>query len=107
MAIYDTNNNLVDILNHYNCNHTVILTESKLKNIVDNDKLIVNSYHHQQVLASNKFKIVGYSLDGVIEAIESYNNLFQIGVEWHPERDNSIESKLLFKEFLHQIKETL
>lgn len=107
MALYDTNNNLVDILNHYNCNHTVILTESKLKNIVHNDKLIVNSYHHQQVLASNKFKIVGYSLDGVIEAIESYNNLFQIGVEWHPERDNSIESELLFKEFLQQIKETL
>ena len=60
----------------------------------------------------NKFKFLVVSLFLVvilstILIIESSNNIFQIGVEWHPERMITGESKRLFGEFINQIKETI
>ena len=34
MALYNTNNTLVDVQNHYNCKHLVNLNDSKFKDIV-------------------------------------------------------------------------
>ena len=50
---------------------------------------------------SNYFKAVGYSDDGLIEAVEGSGD-FQIGVQWHPERmlDFDEGSVRLFKAFL-------
>lgn len=107
MALYNTNEVLVAVNNHYDCNHVVNINDSKLKNIICKSQILVNSYHHQQVLNSKEFKIVAKSNDGVVEAIESSNNIFQIGVEWHPERMITNESKRLFGEFINQIKETI
>lgn len=105
MAMYDTSNLLVDVDNHYQEDHFVILDDSNLRKIIDKDKFIVNSFHHQQVKSSKLFRVVGKSLDGVIEALENENHPFQIGVEWHPERMiESEESKRLFREFIKQIK---
>lgn len=106
MALYDTNNELINIDNHYKKNHSVILNDSRLKNIIGKEKIIVNSFHHSQVTSSNVFDIVGYSDDGVVEAIENRNQPFQIGVEWHPERMiEDISSKNIFKFFLEQVKD--
>lgn len=106
MALYNTNNNLVDVENHYKSNHLVTLKDSKLKSIIGKDKILVNSYHQQQVLDSKEFKVTGRSSDNVIEAIEGKKKFFQIGVEWHPER--MIEEKssvLLFSEFIRCVIE--
>ena len=107
MALYNTNEVLVDVDNHYDCNHLVNVDDSKLKNVICKNQILVNSYHHQQVLNSKEFKIVAKSSDGVVEAIESGSNIFQIGVEWHPERMITDESKKLFGEFINQIKDTI
>lgn len=107
MALYNTNNKLVNVSNHYKCEHIINIEDSKLKNIIGKSEIIVNSYHHQQVLSSKEFKVTARSCDGVIEALESSNDIFQIGVEWHPEKMNSEDSKKIFREFIGQIKTTI
>lgn len=105
MAMFETDSKLVDVDNHYKKEHYVCLDDSNLKRIIGNDKILVNSYHHQQVKSSKIFKIIGKSLDGVVEAIESSIHPFQIGVQWHPERMvESLEGQRIFKEFMKQIK---
>lgn len=107
MALYNTNNKLVNASNHYKREHIIKIEDSKLKNIIGKSKIIVNSYHHQQVLSSKEFKVTARSYDGVIEALESSNDVFQIGVEWHPERMNNEDSKKIFREFIRQIKDII
>ena len=105
MAMYETDNKLIDVDNHYKCEHHVYLEDSNLKKIIGKDKIVINSFHHQQIKFSKIFKIVGKSSDGVVEAVESNLHPFQIGVQWHPERMlESCESQKLFKEFISQIK---
>ena len=105
MAMYETDESLTDVDNHYKCEHYVYLDESNLKKIIGNNKILVNSFHHQQIKSSKVFKIIGKSNDGVVEAVESNLHPFQIGIQWHPERMiESRESQKLFKEFISQIK---
>ncbi|MEW6130534.1 MAG: gamma-glutamyl-gamma-aminobutyrate hydrolase family protein [Acidobacteriota bacterium] len=53
-------------------------------------KAIVASRHHQAVnQVAADFRVVARSTDGIIEAIESKNML---GVEWHPEADETGEA---------------
>ena len=83
--------------------HKVIIDEkSNLYNIVGNKEFKINSRHVCNVLKTNKFDIVGYSEDGIIEAIEYKANKFAIGVQWHPESiyEESIEAKKLFDKFV-------
>ena len=47
---------------------------------------IVTSWHHQALAESGPFEPIGWSDDGVLEAIRDPNKRFYIGVQWHPER---------------------
>lgn len=88
--------------------HKVELDEkSNLYNIIGNKQFEVNSRHICNVIKTNKFDVVGYSDDGIIEAIEYKNNKFAIGVQWHPESiyEESIESKRLFDSFIESCME--
>lgn len=107
MALYNTNNKLVNVSNHYKCEHIINIEDSKLKNIIGKSEILVNYFHHQQVLSSKEYRVVARSYDGVIEALESSNDIFQIGVEWHPEKMNNEDSKKIFREFIGQIKTTI
>lgn len=67
--------------------HSVkILDGSKLYEIFKKDNIYVNSFHHQAVkdLGEN-LKISAISTDGIIEAYESTNDSFIMGIQWHPE----------------------
>ena len=108
MALYGSEDSLVEIGNlshnkYKNYCHNVRLSNSKLKNILNKEVIEVNSYHKQKVLNSYYFKVVGMSDDGIIEAIESNNNIFQIGLQWHPEKmiDYDNNSKLIFDYFIN------
>jgi putative glutamine amidotransferase len=46
----------------------------------------VTSWHHQALEESGPFEPIGWSDDGVLEAIRDPNKLFYLGVQWHPER---------------------
>jgi len=63
-----------------------IIKDSKLFNIIKNDKIKVNSAHHQSVNnLGNNFISSAIAADGVIEAIEHIKHPWCIGLQWHPE----------------------
>jgi putative glutamine amidotransferase len=46
----------------------------------------VASWHHQALADAAHFQVIGWSDDGVIEAIRRPERPFYVGVQWHPER---------------------
>ena len=86
-------------------NHPVHLEEqSRLRQIMNTDSLLTNTYHIQAVSAVGEgLQAVGFSPDGVIEAIESTDGRM-IGVQFHPER--MLETTLpLFQDFVARCKQ--
>jgi len=67
--------------------HTVTIEpDSTLFNIYKEDKLYVNSFHHQAVSdPGERFRVTARSSDGIIEAMESREFKSIMGVQWHPE----------------------
>ena len=61
-----------------------IKVNSKLFNILNNNKILVNSRHNEHIIATD-LDITAISDDMVIEAIEDKNKRFFIGIQWHPE----------------------
>lgn len=59
---------------------------TKLKRIVGQDTMEVNTTHHQAVKKLGKGLMVNATAeDGIIEGIESNDHSFVLGVQWHPE----------------------
>ncbi|SFJ06972.1 gamma-glutamyl-gamma-aminobutyrate hydrolase family protein [Thermoflavimicrobium dichotomicum] len=67
--------------------HSIQVDEkSLLARILGKTTLRVNSFHHQAVRNPGKNLVSSAkALDGVIEAIESTEDSFVLGVQWHPE----------------------
>ena len=67
--------------------HSVTLEQdSTLFNIYKEQKLLVNSLHHQAVSEpGERFRVSARSTDGIIEAMESSEFKSILGVQWHPE----------------------
>ncbi|MDR3672842.1 MAG: gamma-glutamyl-gamma-aminobutyrate hydrolase family protein [Holophaga sp.] len=67
--------------------HTVDLAEgTRLRAIFGAPSVGTNSFHHQAVkdLAPG-FRVSGRARDGIIEGIETADEVFLLGVQWHPE----------------------
>lgn len=61
--------------------------DSLLRTIVGVQEVGVNTFHHQAVdRVARGFVATAWSEDGVVEAIESAEHRFVLGVQWHPER---------------------
>jgi putative glutamine amidotransferase len=65
--------------------HDVALDEGRLRTAYGRNRIGVNSTHHQAVEDPGPFRIVGRAPDGVVEAVESDDHPFFVGVQWHPE----------------------
>lgn len=67
--------------------HSVDLVDnSQLQRLFRQDKLYVNSFHHQAVKSAGPhLQVVATAPDGVIEAVESNEFKPIMGVQWHPE----------------------
>jgi putative glutamine amidotransferase len=67
--------------------HPVVVTPgSLLAKLTGKDAITVNSTHHQIVnRVGPKLRATGIADDGVIEAIESGDYKYALGVQWHPE----------------------
>ena len=81
-----------------------IAKNSKLYNILGKDEIMVNSIHNYHGTTNHIYKTVATSPDGIIEAIEYPTATFNIGLQWHPEKDyeTNPDSKLIINEFLKQ-----
>lgn len=72
--------------------------ESRLRKILGDDHIRVNSFHHQAVKEPGQgLYITALAGDGTVEAIESTQHPFYIGVQWHPECMRDEHSARLFK----------
>jgi putative glutamine amidotransferase len=59
---------------------------SRLASILGESEVVVHSFHHQAVGRLGRgLRAVAWSPDGVIEAVESDDHPFVVGVQWHPE----------------------
>lgn len=67
--------------------HVVDLEEGSLVGrLLGRRSIITNSFHHQAAgSVGTSLRVVGRSLDGVIEAVESSDDRPVVGVQWHPE----------------------
>lgn len=80
-----------------------LMSTSRLREIINQDDIGVNSGHHCAVKKLNHSAVVSASAaDGIIEAWEVPGKYFCFGIQWHPEqlikRD---EHKRIFQSFVH------
>lgn len=86
--------------------HDIHVTEgSLLHQIVQTTRFKVNSFHHQAVRnMGTDLQVCATTSDGIIEAIESKNHRFALGVQWHPENLDDDYSDRIFKAFIEACK---
>lgn len=88
--------------------HTIeIVKDSKMYEIFNKENIQVNSQHHQSVRDVGKnLKVNAYTSDGVVEGIESTNDKFVLGVQFHPEAMVYRNKEILniFKYFIDHCK---
>jgi len=85
--------------------HSINLTEdSWLANVYGTTHRVVNTIHHQCIHRLGKgFKPVGWSEDGIVEAVESESDWLAIGVQWHPEKLKDAFEQELFQHFIKHV----
>lgn len=84
--------------------HDVLIEDNTILSELTSAKTIkVNTTHHQAIdqIAKN-LTISARAPDGIIEAIESKDYKFLVGVQWHSEYQNSDLDKNLFKRFVEE-----
>ena len=80
-----------------------VYKDSKLHDIIEKDSIKVNSLHGYMVPNSGDYTVCAKS-DNVIEAIEKKDKLFNIGVQWHPERTDDESSCKIIDSFVNACK---
>lgn len=87
--------------------HKVSIAErSLLKDVLGEEEIGVNSYHHQAVKTlSEAFDIAAVSEDGLIEGIFMPEKKFVLGVQWHPEFSylSDVNSRKIVKAFVESV----
>ena len=74
--------------------HELRLKEgSRIARVIGSDRLPINSHHHQGLgRVASELEEVGWSEDGVLEAVESKVHTWVLGVQWHPEAMAPLDS---------------
>lgn len=82
--------------------HLVNIQEGTLlRSLSPNTEIMVNSTHHQAIETLGKGLVTSATApDGIIEAIESKEYKFLVGVQWHSEYLNSELDNNLFKRLI-------
>ena len=76
--------------------------DSRLYEIIEKTEFTVMSLHHQGIEATPpNWQAVGYSVDGLIEAIEHQSHPWAIALQWHPEMSPADENhQKIFQAFV-------
>lgn len=102
------NHSIVKVPGIYVSHEIIIEENSKLYNIMQNKKSLVNSFHHQAVEKLGVGLVVtARASDEIIEAIEyPARAAYTLGVQWHPEClvDRYEDHLNIFKSFIGSIE---
>ncbi len=88
----------------YATHAVAVQPDTLLSSIVGSGTLDVNSLHHQAVKRVGKgLRIAATAPDGIIEALESTEHRFVLGVQWHPELmvESCPAARAVFEHFVH------
>lgn len=86
--------------------HSVnIIPGTKLYDIIGETKIMVNSIHRTKVPNSGDYSVCAKAEGDIIEGIEKKDKLFNIGVQWHPERTNDEPSRKIITAFIEACKQ--
>lgn len=99
---YNVENHMKPNIN--NVHEVILKKDSKIYEILQKEKIIVNSRHNYQI-KNTTLEISGISSDNIIEIIEDKTKKFFIGIQWHPESLNNIDSKRIFDYFIEKARE--
>lgn len=84
--------------------HVDVTKGSRLRSLMEQDRIPVNSMHHQAVRdVAPALAVSAVAPDGLIEALEYSGDQFMIGVQWHPEVFELTDphTRHLFREFIN------
>jgi putative glutamine amidotransferase len=80
--------------------HSIDVTpQTRLAHILGETTLAVNSLHHQALKAvAPGLVVAARAPDGIVEAVETKDHAFALGVQWHPEEliDGSPQAQQIF-----------
>ncbi len=99
----DIHSHLPDALVHENGRvHEIEVTEGTvLYEIAGRNNFPVKSYHHQSVnKVGEGLSVNAVTSDGIVEGIETEAAPFILGVQWHPELEDTEISKSIFTKFI-------
>lgn len=85
------------------CHNVNIVKETPLNELLGDDEIGVNSYHHQAVkVLSKDLKAMAFSEDGLVEAVYMPNKKFVWALQWHPEFSYKTDekSRKIFEKFV-------
>lgn len=103
---HNPNKNYDDLLT--SVKHIILIgKESRIYKLINKQKILANSFHHQAVDQPGKgLNIVGKSEAGVIEILESKDrDYFCIGIQSHPEAEKNGFFEKIFQEFAREVSE--
>lgn len=83
----------------------VVKDNSLLFKILNKNRILVNSIHHDYIsFFVDRLVVSGISDDGVIEAIEIKEHKFFLGIQWHPEYLLDEDSFKIFNYFVGVVR---
>jgi putative glutamine amidotransferase len=84
--------------------HEVILEAGSIaRDLAGTARITVNSFHHQAVKdVAPGYRATAVAPDGVIEALESLDGPFCVGLQWHPERATRGTNRELSRAFFER-----
>ena len=79
-----------------------ILPGTLLHHVIGQERMMVNSLHHQAISRPGAWRICASAPDGIIEAAELEAHPFFLGVQWHPEQlqHKDAAARALFSAFV-------
>jgi len=82
--------------------HEILIEDNtRLRGILGAERLPVKSYHHQAVKEiGTGMSVSAASPDGIVEGIESGGTSYVLGIQWHPEREDSEYADRIFISFI-------
>jgi putative glutamine amidotransferase len=81
--------------------HVEVVADTRLAALCGAGTLGVNSTHHQGIKAvASSLRASAVADDGLVEAIESVDDRFVLGVQWHPESMNEAAHRAIYRGFI-------
>lgn len=81
--------------------HVEVLADTRLAALCGAGSLGVNSTHHQGIKAvASSLRASAIADDGLVEAIESIDAHFVLGVQWHPESMHEEAHRAIYRGFI-------